>query len=152
MPLITSLAYSTSRAREWDDVVSVSNDESLGRSWSVENKRLGKYTFATEGKATVSAVTACGNFGLVGSQAGDVQLFNMQSGMKRKTFKVPNAGINDLRGRYVTGIAVDALNRNVVVSTLKGAIHVRLELSNTAFRCQNPDPKRPSRSSSTFRP
>ncbi|GAA5969804.1 hypothetical protein JCM8115_005786 [Rhodotorula mucilaginosa] len=123
LPLITSLAYSTSRAREWDDVVSVSNDESLGRSWSVENKRLGKYTFATEGKATVSAVTACGNFGLVGSQAGDVQLFNMQSGMKRKTFKVPNAGINDLRGRHVTGIAVDALNRNVVVSTLKGAIH-----------------------------
>ncbi|KWU42006.1 putative WD-repeat protein [Rhodotorula sp. JG-1b] len=123
LPLITSLAYSTSRAREWDDVVSVSNDESLGRSWSVENKRLGKYTFATEGKATASAVTACGNFGLVGSQAGDVQLFNMQSGMKRKTFKVPNAGINDLRGRHVTGIAVDALNRNVVVSNLKGAIH-----------------------------
>ncbi|GAA5983757.1 hypothetical protein JCM10908_005912 [Rhodotorula pacifica] len=123
LPLITSLAYSTSRAREWDDVVSVSADESLGRSWSVENKRAGKWTFTTEGKATVSAVTACGNFGLVGSQAGDVQLFNMQSGMKRKTFKVPNAGINDLRGRHVTGIAVDALNRNVVVSTLKGAIH-----------------------------
>ncbi|POY75072.1 hypothetical protein BMF94_1701 [Rhodotorula taiwanensis] len=123
LPLITSLAYSTARAREWDDVVSISADESLGRSWSVDNKRAGKWTFNTDGKATVSAVTACGNFGLVGSQAGDVQLFNMQSGMKRKTFRVPNAGVNDVRSRHVTGIAVDALNRNVVVSTLKGAIH-----------------------------
>ncbi|BGP08590.1 rRNA-processing protein utp21 [Rhodotorula toruloides] len=123
LPLITSLAYSTARARDWDDVVSVSADESLGRSWSVENKRLGKWTFATGGKATVSAVTACGNFSLVGSQAGDVQMFNMQSGMKRKVFKVPNAGVTDVRGRHVTGLAVDALNRCVVVSTLKGALH-----------------------------
>ncbi|GAA6025323.1 hypothetical protein JCM8202_002695 [Rhodotorula sphaerocarpa] len=123
LPLITSLAYSTSRAREWDDVVSVSADETLGRSWSVENKRAGKWTFNTDGKATTSAVTACGNFGLVGSLAGDVQMFNLQSGLKRKTFRVPNAGVNDVRGRHITGIAIDALNRNVVVSTLKGAIH-----------------------------
>ncbi|BGP40594.1 rRNA-processing protein utp21 [Rhodotorula kratochvilovae] len=123
LPLITSIAYSTARSREWDDVVSVSADESLGRSWSVENKRAGKFTFATEGKATVSCVTACGNFGLVGSQAGDVQLFNMQSGIKRKAFKVPNAGVTDVRGRHVTGVSVDALNRVVVVSTLKGALH-----------------------------
>ncbi|GAA6053196.1 hypothetical protein JCM3770_000024 [Rhodotorula araucariae] len=123
LPLITSIAYSTARSRDWDDVVSVSADESLGRSWSVENKRAGKFTFATEGKATVSCVTACGNFGLVGSQAGDVQLFNMQSGIKRKAFKVPNAGVTDVRGRHVTGVSVDALNRVVVVSTLKGALH-----------------------------
>ncbi|BGP25126.1 rRNA-processing protein utp21 [Rhodotorula toruloides] len=123
LPLITSLAYSTARARDWDDVVSVSADESLGRSWSVENKRVGKWIFAAEGKATVSAVTACGNFGLVGSQSGDVQMFNMQSGMKRKVFKVPNAGVTDVRGRHVTGLAVDALNRYAIVSTLEGALH-----------------------------
>lgn len=105
--------------------MSVSVDESLGRTWSVENKRAGKHTCATDGKATVSCVTACGNFGLVGSQAGDVELFNMQSGIKRKVFRVPNAGVNDVRGRHVTGVAVDALNRIVIVSTLKGALHVR---------------------------
>ncbi|GAA5843467.1 hypothetical protein JCM9279_000759 [Rhodotorula babjevae] len=123
LPLVTSLSYSTSRSRDWDDVVSVSADESLGRTWSVENKRAGKFTCATDGKATVSCVTTCGNFGLVGSQAGDVVLFNMQSGIKRKSFKVPHAGVNDVRGRHVTGVSVDALNRVVVVSTLKGALH-----------------------------
>ncbi|GAA5967551.1 hypothetical protein JCM11641_005691 [Rhodosporidiobolus odoratus] len=123
LPLITSLSYSTSRSRDWDDVVSVSADETLGRSWSVEGKRAGKWTMEAEGKVTISAVTACGNFGLVGSSAGDVEVYNMQSGMRRKTFRVPNSGAGDVRGRHITGIGVDALNRNVVVSTLKGQIH-----------------------------
>ncbi|GAA5939662.1 hypothetical protein JCM10213_009155 [Rhodosporidiobolus nylandii] len=123
LPLITSLAYSTSRSKDWDDVVTVSAEEERGRSWSVENKRAGKHTFEAEGKVTISCVTACGNFGLVGSSAGDVVLYNMQSGIKRKTFRVPNQGPADVRGRHITGIGVDALNRNVVVSTLKGLVH-----------------------------
>lgn len=70
-------------------------------------------------------MSACGNFGLVGSSAGDVVMFNLQSGMKRKVFKVPHGGVGDVRGKHVTGIATDALNRCVVVSTLKGGLHVR---------------------------
>lgn len=76
-----------------------------------------------------TSVTACGNFGLVGSDKGDVVMFNLQSGMKRKVFKVPNAGENDSKGRCVTGITTDSLNRVVVVSTLKGEVHVRSLLS-----------------------
>jgi U3 small nucleolar RNA-associated protein 21 len=53
LPVVTSLAYSTSRSREWDDVVTVSAEEKLGRSWSVENKRVGKWTMEAEGKVTV---------------------------------------------------------------------------------------------------
>ncbi|GAA5893733.1 rRNA-processing protein UTP21 [Sporobolomyces salmoneus] len=126
LPLITSLAYSTSRSKDWDDVVTVSNEEARGRSWSVEGKRVGKFTFEATGKVTVSTVTACGNFGLVGSSTGQVVAYNMQSGLKRKVFQVPtNPALpaNDIRSRNVTGVAVDALNRVVIVSTLKGVIH-----------------------------
>ncbi|GAA5874734.1 hypothetical protein JCM16303_002966 [Sporobolomyces ruberrimus] len=126
LPLITSLAYSNSRSKEWDDVVTVSNEEARGRSWSVEGKRVGKHTFEATGKVTVSTVTACGNFGLVGSSTGQVVAYNMQSGMKRKVFQVPtNPAVpaNDVRSKNVTGVAVDALNRVVVVSTLKGVLH-----------------------------
>ncbi|GAA5832443.1 hypothetical protein JCM3766R1_003075 [Sporobolomyces carnicolor] len=126
LPLITSLAYSTSRSRDWDDVVTVSSEEARGRSWSVEGKRVGKYTFEATGKVTVSTVTACGNFGLVGSSTGQVVAYNMQSGLKRKVFQVPTSPAlpaTDIRSRNVTGVAVDALNRVVVVSTLKGVLH-----------------------------
>ncbi|GAA5925720.1 rRNA-processing protein UTP21 [Sporobolomyces koalae] len=126
LPLITSLAYSTSRSKDWDDVVTVSNEEARGRSWSVEGKRVGKFTFEASGKVTVSSVTACGNFGLVGSSTGQVVAYNMQSGLKRKVFQIPinpATPANDVRSKNVTGIAVDALNRVVVVSTLKGVVY-----------------------------
>lgn len=51
-------------------------------------------------------------------------MYNMQSGMKRKNFTVPNNGVSDVRGKHITGIATDALNRVAIVSTLKGGIHV----------------------------
>lgn len=82
-----------------------------------------------EGNPQVSTVTACGNFGLVGSSSGQVVAYNMQSGLKRKIFQVPvhpATPQNDVRSKNVTGIAVDALNRVVIVSTLKGIVHVRL--------------------------
>ncbi|KAI5478393.1 WD repeat protein, U3 small nucleolar RNA-associated protein 21 [Pseudohyphozyma bogoriensis] len=123
LPVITSLSYSNSRSKDWDDVVTISDGEALGRSWSVEGKRVGKWTLKAEGEVKTTAVTACGNFGLVGSSAGEVAMYNMQSGMKRKIFKVPNAGAGDGRGRHVTGVATDSLNRIVVVSTLKGGVH-----------------------------
>ncbi|SCV67376.1 BQ2448_6022 [Microbotryum intermedium] len=123
LPLITSLAFSTARAKEWDDVVTVSRGEEVGRSWSVMNKRVGKWTLSVQGNAKCSAVTACGNFGLVGSSTGQVVLYNLQSGLKRKVFKVPHNGSTDVRGQHVTGVATDALNRIVVASTLKGALH-----------------------------
>ncbi|GAA5996892.1 hypothetical protein JCM5350_002741 [Sporobolomyces pararoseus] len=135
LPLITSLSYSDTRSKDWDDVVTVSKSqghqgqegEDRGRTWSVQNKRLGKFTFATldGGKVTVSTVTQCGNFGLVGSDRGQVVGYNMQSGLRRKLFQLPvnNQSSNDLRSKNVTGVAVDALNRIVVVSTLKGIVY-----------------------------
>lgn len=127
LPLITSISYSTARSKDWDDVVTASQGENLGRTWSVEGKRVGKHVLQAGGPSKSTAVTACGNFGLVGTASGEVILYNMQSGMKRKTFKVPNGGVGDVRGKHVTGIAVDALNRAVVASTLKGGIHVRVQ-------------------------
>lgn len=125
LPVITSIAYSTSRSKDWDDVVTTHEGETRGRTWSVEGKRIGKFTMLAEGSVHTTAVTACGNFGLVGSTTGEVVLYNMQSGMKRKVFKVPSVGAADTKGRQITGIATDALNRVVVISTLKGGVHVR---------------------------
>lgn len=123
LPVITSIAYSTSRSKDWDDVVTTHEGETRGRTWSVEGKRVGKFTIVADAPVQTTAVTACGNFGLVGTTSGQVMLYNMQSGMKRKVFKIPLAGVNDSKGKQVTGIATDALNRVVVVSTLKGGLH-----------------------------
>ncbi|KAG8987295.1 hypothetical protein FRB90_003486 [Tulasnella sp. 427] len=78
------------------------------------------------GVAKASAVSACGNFAIVGSSTGAVQMWNMESGLPRKLFKLPDPPEElNLSSpiRSVTGIATDALNRVVVVSTLDGTVN-----------------------------
>ncbi len=68
-------------------------------------------------------------------------MWNLQSGIRRKTFDVgpcpPEAtsrlGTAGKKGneRTITGIATDALNRTVIVSTLDGTINVRISCLET---------------------
>ena len=60
-------------------------------------------------------------------------MWNMQSGIRRKTFNVgicpPEAArsqglVNKRRERSITGLATDPLNRLVIASTLDGTINV----------------------------
>lgn len=56
LPVITSLSYSASRARDWDDIVTVSEGESVGRTWTAEGKRVGKWTLLAEGTVKVGSL------------------------------------------------------------------------------------------------
>lgn len=43
-PHITSLSFSSARAKDWDDVLTTHADESFARTWTVLGKKLGKYS------------------------------------------------------------------------------------------------------------
>ncbi|KAJ1309936.1 hypothetical protein OPQ81_006695 [Rhizoctonia solani] len=133
LPAITALAYSSTRSKDWEDVLTAHTGETFARTWSVREKKLGKWSMGGAERAKgVSAkgkgvdvslgaikavcVSACGNFGFIGTTQGVVQAYNMQSGLKRRTYMVE-------KGQTVTGIATDALNRVLVASTLTGSIH-----------------------------
>ena len=44
-PPVTSLSFSSSRSKDWDDLLTTHTDEPFARTWTVQNKRLGKHTF-----------------------------------------------------------------------------------------------------------
>jgi U3 small nucleolar RNA-associated protein 21 len=81
-------------------------------------------------------VTACGNFAIAGSSIGQISMWNLQSGIKRKTFKLGlcppeaatrlNTGSARLKERSISGIATDSLNKYVIVATLDGTVNVGL--------------------------
>ncbi|KIK30971.1 hypothetical protein PISMIDRAFT_127201 [Pisolithus microcarpus 441] len=142
-PPVTSISFSTTRSKDWDDVLTAHVDEPLVRSWSVLNKRLGEHTWnyhessrrnTRSGSVKCVCVTECGNFGIAGSSTGEILMWNMQSGIKRKTFKlarpclqnateIPKAKVETKKGdRVITGLATDALNRVVIASTQDGTI------------------------------
>lgn len=80
-------------------------------------------------------MTACGNFGIGSSSTGDIYMWNMQSGMKRKSFNIgpcPPEVVDRFRPstnkgseRCVTGLETDSLNTVVIAATLDGTINVR---------------------------
>ncbi|KAL1735373.1 Utp21 specific WD40 associated putative domain-containing protein [Schizophyllum commune] len=140
---ITSLASSTAHAKDWDDVVTAHAGDRFARTWSTQNKRLGKYALEGEGVVKATALTACGTFALAGGAGGVVRMWNAQSGVLRRLFKVGDLGTkgetstgagtgtaSSASSRYrkqsdrtITGIATDALNTVLVASTLDGTIN-----------------------------
>ncbi|KIM87254.1 hypothetical protein PILCRDRAFT_96034 [Piloderma croceum F 1598] len=141
-PPITSLSCSSTRAKDWDDVITTHADETFARTWNVLGKKLGKHSLGfvdgtkkkgPVGSAKAVCVTACGNFGIGSSSTGDIYMWNLQSGIKRKSFNIgpcPLEVVDRFRpsatkkgDRCVTGVASDSLNRVVIASTLDGTIN-----------------------------
>lgn len=138
LPPVKQLAWSSARTKDWEDILTahahdplagVRVREETARTWSGKDRKIGRWALsAGEGKVESVCVSACGNFGLVGSSLGVVKMWNMQSGLERKTFVVPppaastsssaSAGV----GRAVSGISTDPLNRLVVVGTADGSV------------------------------
>ncbi|TFY79039.1 hypothetical protein EWM64_g4973, partial [Hericium alpestre] len=126
LPPITSLSYSGVRWKDWDDILTAHEDDALARTWSMVNKRQGQHTLGSDitkkskvvGAIKSVCVSACGNFGFVGSSTGDIVMYNMQSGSQRRSFDLGKRPGSRKEGRSVTGIATDALNRTVIASTL----------------------------------
>ncbi|KAK1216377.1 rRNA-processing protein utp21 [Marasmius sp. AFHP31] len=144
-PALTAISHSSARSKDWDDILTSHTDETFARSWMMQGKKLGKHSLSfaeaakiTKGKGRVPplgsvkavCVTACGNFGLASSSTGAIHMWNMQSGIRRRTFDVGPcplkvAGRATLKEseRSVTGLASDALNTVVIASTLDGTVN-----------------------------
>ncbi|KIK59596.1 hypothetical protein GYMLUDRAFT_85896 [Collybiopsis luxurians FD-317 M1] len=146
-PPITALSYSSARSKDWDDILTAHSDETFSRTWTMQNKKLGRHTFGFAdsikvkgkerapplGSAKSVCVTACGNFGLVSSSTGIIHMWNMQSGIRRRTFDIGacppevsgrfRAAEKDTKERSVTGLTTDPLNTILIASTLDGTIN-----------------------------
>jgi U3 small nucleolar RNA-associated protein 21 len=46
LPPITSLSYSSTRWKDWDDVLSAHKQDSMARTWLLKDKKLGKWCFS----------------------------------------------------------------------------------------------------------
>ena len=121
LPPVASLSFSTTRSRDWDDVLTTHREDRFARTWSVRDKRMNTTPLgAVRGKreravATASCVSACGNFALLGTSHGRVEKFNMQSHIHRRTMRLGDDAA-------VVDVVSDALNRVCIVGTQAGAL------------------------------
>ncbi|PIA17099.1 YVTN repeat-like/Quino protein amine dehydrogenase [Coemansia reversa NRRL 1564] len=118
LPQTIQFASNSAKTKDWDDVISCQQGSKSAHTWSVDRKALGKYTFESSDGTVVNAVaiSACGNFGLLGLSSGVIEMVNMQSGMARRTF----AG----HSKAVTGIQTDSCNLHIYSTSLDGSLRI----------------------------
>ncbi len=96
----------------WPNVITCHVDDANAYTWQTSKKVISKHRCSTTDKSAVTSVeiSACGNFGFVGSARGRVEKYNMQSGVHRGTF-------GDATTRHsgaVHGIAADRTNQVLI--------------------------------------
>ncbi|KAK5998621.1 U3 small nucleolar RNA-associated-like protein [Cladobotryum mycophilum] len=138
----------------WESVVTAHKGDAFARTWFWGRKRAGRWAFPTGDGSNVSTVTIspCGTFAVVGSEAGGIDMYNLQSGVHRQRFpsKLTPAQARQLKmqqlrqaddvvqlqaegsrkypagvGKHtkaITGLIVDSMNKTVVSCSLDGKI------------------------------
>lgn len=62
-PPVTAISHSSTRAKDWDDVITAHSEDAFARTWTLSSKRTGKHSFKaqdgvklkTKGKEPVDA-------------------------------------------------------------------------------------------------
>lgn len=100
LPEVVALATSEARSRDWGDLVTIHKEHAMAYVWSTKrgsqsgpvlrqpqwNVSAMKKRPPRSAHATSVAISACGNFALVGTVGGVVYKYNIQSGIPRGSF------------------------------------------------------------------
>ncbi|KAF9904676.1 hypothetical protein EC991_002423 [Linnemannia zychae] len=118
LPLVTTLAASPAKEKEWDNILTAHWNEPGVRSWNYQRKALGAHIMSPKDKSATKtvAVSSCGNFGFVGSALGGIDMYNMQSGLFRRSYE------EDGHKKAITGLQSDRLNRTLISGSLDGLL------------------------------
>lgn len=127
MPPITQFTSETTREKHWDNIVAIHSGLVTATSWSFDKRRMGdlklvpekfKEKNRKENRSTASSLnlTHCGNFVLIGYSSGEVERFNIQSGIHRASYGKP-AHTSEVRGLWT-----DNLNQIVITGGVDSCI------------------------------
>uniref|UniRef100_A0A3Q3XGH5 Uncharacterized protein n=1 Tax=Mola mola TaxID=94237 RepID=A0A3Q3XGH5_MOLML len=112
LPAITNFSSATARQSDWDGIVASHRGRLATTTWNYQRCTMGAHHLQPpvphrNAAATAVDITSCGNFAVIGSSCGRVDVYNLQSGLHRGCF-----GNNDkAHGGTVRGVATDALNQ-----------------------------------------
>ena len=143
---VISIAFNTAREGEWESMITAHQDDRVARTWLWPAKRLGKHLLPTKDGTAAKVVGAskCGNFGFVGSLSGNIDMYNLQSGIHRRKFKplhsstsysVTGVYTND-QSTFLYGTLIDGtvLSWKISSGELTNSINVGSPITNARFQ------------------
>ncbi len=107
---IVQFMANDSKQREWDNIITCHAGESTAKTWSFARKTMGKHSLSSKDCSPIKSVwlSACGNFGFLGSSNGQIDKYNMQSGLYRSSFKGHIKAITALASDNVNMVLISA--------------------------------------------
>lgn len=125
MPPIVQFSSQTTREKEWANIAAIHRDTPIVSTWSFGKCKFNSILLSKQFKqkvklmnafktyrATSVFVTHCGNFVLVGYNNGEVEKFNIQSGLYRGSYGNPRA-----HDGCVTGVTSNSVNQVIITGS-----------------------------------
>ncbi|XP_058473058.1 WD repeat-containing protein 36 [Solea solea] len=117
LPAITSFSSATARQSDWDSIVACHRGRLAASTWNYQRCTMGAHHLLPPSSrrdtvATAVAITSCGNFTVIGSSCGRVDVYNLQSGLHRGCYgddEKAHSGV-------VRGVATDTLNQLTITA------------------------------------
>lgn len=114
------------RERDWCNVVTCHMDTAQAYVWRLQNFVLGEHilTPCPENPTPVKtcAISACGNFAILGTAGGWIEKFNLQSGIHRGAYIDMSESRSCAHDSEVVGVACDATNTLMISVGYQGDI------------------------------
>ncbi|XP_075885127.1 WD repeat-containing protein 36 [Nelusetta ayraudi] len=112
LPAIVSFSSATARQSDWDGIVACHRGRLAASTWNYQRCTMGghhlrPHVCRKDAVATAVDITSCGNFAVIGSSFGRVDVYNMQSGIHRGCY----GDEEKAHSGTVRGVAVDSLNQ-----------------------------------------
>ncbi|XP_004530020.1 WD repeat-containing protein 36 [Ceratitis capitata] len=127
MPPIIEFTSETTREREWDNIAAIHEGIIQTTTWSFHKNRMGEHRlvpmqFQNKNRTDFNAITTCVtlthccNFVIIGYSSGDLERFNIQSGIHRASYGAP------AHKTAVRGVVSDILNQFVISGCGEGLL------------------------------
>ncbi|XP_031952221.1 WD repeat-containing protein 36 isoform X2 [Corvus moneduloides] len=126
LPPITAFASEVAHQSDWDGIIACHQGYITCTTWNYQKTSMGAHKLRPEEfskhkpidiYATAVDITSCGNFAVIGMSTGQVDVYNMQSGIHRGRYGKEKAHEGAIRG-----VAVDGLNQLVITAGSEGLI------------------------------
>lgn len=130
----SSLAFSLTRSRDWEDILTVHPGGAPPRVWLGKDRRMNVAPLALNkkqqttqgarrGEAACAFVTHCGNFAVVGMSDGHVVVWNMQSRRFVRAFDcIDESEAGSRQSARVVGLVVDEGNTTLTAVLSRGDV------------------------------
>ncbi|NXF88804.1 WDR36 protein, partial [Eubucco bourcierii] len=126
LPPITVFASEVAHQSDWDSIVACHQGYITCTTWNYQKTCMGAHKLRPEEfskhkpidtYATAVDITSCGNFAVIGLSTGQVDVYNIQSGIHRGHFGKERAHKGAIRG-----LAVDGLNQLIITAGSEAVI------------------------------